>query len=65
MVNGPSHCLISVRRPRVREDALPGTEVCFLTALKATGVNSSRLSGKSTAQAKVEARNTLSARSAK
>ena len=67
MVKGPNHCLISVRRPRVREDPLcfAGVMDCFLTVLKATGINSSRLRGKSTSQAKVEARETSSPRSTK
>ena len=67
MVRGPTHCLRRVRRLTLRDDPLrcAGVKVCFLTALKATGVNSSRLRGKSTSQAKVEARYTSSPRSAK
>ena len=66
MVKGPSHCLILVRRLRVREEALEGAEVRFLAALKATGVNSIRLMGKSgSSHSNVEAIKTSSPRSEK
>lgn len=56
MVRGPSHCLILVRKPRVREEAVEGAEVRFLTALKAAGTNSIRIMGKSNpSDSKVEA----------
>ena len=65
MVRGPSHCLITVRRPRVRAEEGAGAALGFFIPLKATGTLYSPLTGKSSEQAKVEARWTSSPRSTK
>ena len=56
IVSGPRKCRMAVRRFKVRKEAgLPAEETRFVP-LKATGVISSPLSGKSTEQSNVEAR---------
>ena len=55
-VNGPRKCRTAERRPISRDEAPPDEADDLLVPLKATGVISNPLSGKSGVQWKVEAR---------